>query len=80
VKNEAGRIVLQVRLLADRVQLQGEWLSSDGKGVRLVTSDVPGHQDGLMVIFGPRVKPTDPPFVKPLFQYPSDLHFGELAR
>ncbi len=77
VKNEAGRIVLQVRLLTDRIQLQGEWLDQNGRGIRLVAGDDPST-GALMVTFGPKSKPSAPPFIKPIFKYPSDRHFGEL--
>jgi hypothetical protein len=80
VKNSAGRIALQVRLLPDRVQLQGEWWDTN-HGYRMVASDDPSNPGGFILIFGgPKVHPEDPPFVKPLFVYPSDLHFGELVK
>lgn len=78
VKNGAGRIILQVRVLPDRIQLQGEWWSADGKGFRVVS--VPGTSGGFVYFFGAKQKPTDPPFVQPLFAYPSDTHFGELLK
>jgi hypothetical protein len=77
VKNSTGRIALQVRLLPDRVQLQGEWWSN-GQGFRMVRSpSIPG---GFIVVFGPNQPPEKPPFVVPLFKYPSDTHFGELVK
>jgi hypothetical protein len=93
VKNAAGRIALQVRLLPDRVQLQGEWFAPNAAkiskrnvyGVRIVASDVPGKAGGFLMLFGPGKPPWQPPFapnerpfIKPLFKYPSELHFGEL--
>jgi hypothetical protein len=79
VKNEAGRVVLQTKLLSDRVQLQGEWLNQDGGGLRLVESEDDPPR-GLFVVFGPRKKPSEPPFIKPIFHYPSATHFGELIQ
>lgn len=93
VKNAAGRIALQVRLLPDRVQMQGEWFAPDAAkiskrnvyGIRVVTSDIPGKEGGLFLLFGPGrppyppFRPTEPPFIKPLFKYPSDLHFGKVV-
>jgi hypothetical protein len=78
VKNAEGQIVLQVKVLADRIQLQCEWRGSNDKGVRLVKSNDPTKPGGFIVIFGPNQKPADAPPIKPLFKYPSDLHFGEL--
>jgi len=36
VKDERGRIVLQISILEDRVQIQGEWWHENGKGVRMM--------------------------------------------
>ena len=81
VKNSAGRIALQVRLLPDRVQLQGEWWDG-AQGYRMVASDNPLLPGGFIVLFGNNGsgRPEDPPFVKPLFVYPSKFHLGELAK
>jgi hypothetical protein len=93
VKNAGSRIALQVRLLADRVQMQGEWFAPNAAkiskknvyGIRIVTSDIPGKAGGFFLLFGPGrppwpppFAPNQPPFIKPLFKYPSELHFGEL--
>ena len=77
IRNPQGRVVLQVRLVNDRVQLQGEWWNSSGRGVRLVKSPDPSHPGGLFVFLKTG---NEAPQVQPMFEYPSDLHLGELAK
>jgi hypothetical protein len=77
VKNAAGRIVLQVKILPDRIQLHGEWWGENGQGVRAMR-----HPEGGGALFLPLHAniPDTGPFIEPLFQYPSELHFGELRK
>ncbi len=77
IRNPQGRVALQVRLVNDRVQLQGEWWNSSGRGVRLVKSPDPDHPGGLFVFLKTG---NEAPQVQPIFEYPSDLHLGELAK
>jgi hypothetical protein len=79
VKGASGRIVLQVRVLPDRVQLQGEWWDRPGFGVRMVKSNDPAHPGALIMRFWPTVQP-GPPDIVPMFVYPSELHLGEVAK
>lgn len=78
VKDEDGNIVLQVRLLPDRVQLQGEWWIDEIKGFRLVKD--PQSRAGAMEIMGPAHGPAQVIPIQPIFAYPSELHFGELVQ
>jgi hypothetical protein len=82
VKNPEGRIILQVRVLPDRIQLQGVWwttFKNKSAELTLVQSPDPKHEGALVM-----VRPIDgsQPIVpiKPMFRYPSDLHLGELAQ
>src|SRR6185437_2799491 len=77
VRNAAGKIVLQVVLLSDRIQIQGEWLSPNGHGIRIVKN--PKNNHGLMIGFQGEV-PKDTPEIEPIFNYPSSSHFGELKK
>ncbi len=77
IRNPQGRVVLQIRLVNDRVQLQGEWWNSSGRGVRLVKSPDPSDPGGLFVFLKTG---NEAPQVQPMFEYPSDLHLGELAK
>lgn len=77
VKDESGDIVLQVRLVEDRVQLQGIFYDPTGRGVAL------GKVVGPKGIGGgiERTEPNHPYItmrIQPIFKYPSDLHLGEL--
>ena len=81
VRNAEGKIVLQVRVLPDRIQLQGDWPTGNGHFVRLVDSgkhNVPVGSRGLILQYDGKDDPHLPQ-IKPLFQYPSDLHLGELV-
>jgi hypothetical protein len=41
VIDSTGKVVLQVRALPDRIQLQGEWWSTNGRGIRIVKARNP---------------------------------------
>jgi hypothetical protein len=79
VRNAEGRVILQVKVTNDAIQLQGEWWDEHGQGVRLVKCPdrQTGEIDGCIVILGGIDRPEDQ--IKPIFKYPSDLHPGELA-
>jgi hypothetical protein len=77
VKDETGRIVLQIKLLSDRLQLQGEWWKDEINGVGLFKTRDNG---GIIAIFGTGFKRKDAPEIEPLFVYPSDSHLGELRK
>jgi hypothetical protein len=67
-----GRVVLQVRLFRNGVQIQGEWHHENGEGVR-----VSQNKDGEGT-----VDPVDPMHdehpIERKFKYPSKGHWGEL--
>lgn len=77
VKDSRGNIVLQVRALSDRVQLQGEWWDDEVYGVRLVSAG-PG-KGGLIAQFTPLLRPERTQSIKPLFRYPSETNLGKLS-
>lgn len=74
-------VVLQIRLLPDRIQIQGESWDSPERGVRITRfHDPDSNQSGGAIIY--LVKGQDAcnnrlP-IKPIFRYPSRLHFHEL--
>jgi hypothetical protein len=72
--NNSGEVFLQIRLLADRVQLNGVFYNSEGYGI-----EVYPHPETKgkwrMHILAPETKRRYE--LKPLFKYPSELHFGE---
>jgi hypothetical protein len=72
VRDARGQIALQVKVLADRIQIQGEWWGDDIHGFRLVKNS--------LLIFGPNFRPPQEPEIEPMFVYPSDSHLGELRK
>lgn len=69
-----GRVVLQVRLFSDRVQLQGEWWNDNGIGLRLVrVSKGVGKFANLTRSHDP-----DEPHIELIFKYPNTENLGTL--
>lgn len=73
VKDGKGRVVLQIRLLVNRIQLQGIFYNEDGRGCALYETYDPNHPGGL---FRPNVTDDDFPVIKPIFKYPSSKYLG----
>src|SRR5262249_6626344 len=75
VRDPSGAIVLQIKALRDRIQLQGEWKRKNDSAIRFVKLRGGG---GAMVI-GPNgvFQPTDPK-IEPMFVYPSEMNLGKL--
>jgi hypothetical protein len=67
------RVVLQVRVLPDRIRLQGEWWDKN-RGIRIVKNPQGG---GLIMHLWAEHDP-DEPHIEPIFKYPSDQHLREL--
>jgi hypothetical protein len=78
IKGTDDRIVLQVRLLPDRVQIQGESWFANGSGTRLVMREPPNTGSFLVPLF-PWKNP-DEPHIEPLCLYPGKLHPGACAK
>jgi hypothetical protein len=78
VINPQGRVALQVKVLANRIQLQGEWWSDSTHGMRLVKS--PDGNTGQIVIFGTNARPENTTQIVRMFVYPSEFHLGELRK
>lgn len=75
VKDNNGEIIFQVKHVGARIQLQGKFYGTDGKGIALVKD--PSGRGGLIV-------PLDPNNgadlkITPIFKYPSELHLGEMV-
>jgi hypothetical protein len=73
VKDKYGDIVLQILLLSDRIRLEGKFYNETGEGVALI-----GRKDGVILNIKHNYSKFDYDLV-PIFKYPSNLHFGELA-
>jgi hypothetical protein len=74
VRNANGDVVLQVRALGDRIQLNGIFYGIDGH--RVAISPSKNGKWAEMKILGPT---TDPPKLSPIFKYPSKLHLGQFV-
>jgi len=70
VRDPCGDIVFQAILVGNRVQLQLMLYTYEGKMFGLV-SEGPGK--GGLIVLNQKYK------IKPIFKYPSDLHFGEFV-
>jgi hypothetical protein len=77
VKDNSGHVVLQIRILADLIQLQGEWWSTESAGVRLMKA--PDKANGEIFRLAPNMQHTDS-LISPMFEYPSAEHLGQLAK
>jgi hypothetical protein len=77
VKDPTGDIVLQVKVLEDRVQLQAKFYDSDGRGFAFGKVIGPQGWGGGVEITG-----SERPYLRmkiaPMFKYPSHSHLGEL--
>jgi hypothetical protein len=85
VKDGDGRIVFQLRIFADRVEIQAEWWDKDGKGIRMVqVKDKPDSPDSdkrgfEIFIMNPTFHP-DEPAIESIFRYPSKKYFGQFRQ
>jgi hypothetical protein len=77
VRGPNGDIVLQVRLVGDRIQFQAKMYNSKGIGYVLVKK--PESTDGLKGALLEVRLPGEPmtSVIRPIFRYPSSLHLGE---
>jgi hypothetical protein len=73
-----GVVVFQMRLLSDRVELQGEWRDEFGNGVRLLGNEKMGG--GTMDLWkNPQREQDLMKIIPPMFKYPSVNHWKELV-
>ncbi len=76
VLDSSLHVVLQLKLLQDRVQVQGEWWDNQGHGQRISRSSDPKR--GQLVHLGPQVKSNEA-LIQPMFRYPSKQHWQEFV-
>ncbi len=76
VKDSRGRIVLQLRVLPDVVQVEGEWNTRNG-GARIYNVIYQGTRASSISNFIPADQ--EPQFLQPIFLYPSKEHWAQLA-
>lgn len=79
VRDPSGDVILQVKALADRIQLQAKFYDENGRGFAF--GKVPGPQGwgGGLEFTGP-AHPQLQMKIDPIFRYPSQSHFGEFVQ
>jgi len=78
VRDRSGDVVLQVRLVGNRVQLQMKTFDAHGNGFFFGKGIGPEGVGGIIEMTGP-MHPSLEARIQPIFRYPSDRHLGELA-
>jgi hypothetical protein len=78
VQDSAGHLVLQTRILPDRIALQGEWWDTQGRGIRLRNAPENSTQGSEVDYLGRQNQHIES-LIKPMFLYPSKEHWRELA-
>jgi hypothetical protein len=76
VLDSSLHVVLQLKLLQDRVQVQGEWWDSQRHGLRISRS--PDAKRGQVMQLGPEIKRNEA-LIEPMFKYPSKQHWQEFV-
>jgi hypothetical protein len=71
-----GKVILQVKVLKDRVQIQGDWKQKDGLAIRFVQE--PGQGAGGRIVIRDGIFRKTDPEIKPMFEYPSERNLGKL--
>jgi len=78
IKDLTGEIILQIRLIEDRIQLQGKFYHSDGSGVEIGILGIDKNYPGGIHFLGSDT--LSELKVQPIFVYPSNQHLGELRK
>lgn len=78
VKDSSGDVVLQLRLIEDRVQFQAKFYDLRGNGVALGKVRGPNGKIGGSIEITGTAHPNLTLHIEPIFKYPSELHLGEL--
>jgi hypothetical protein len=71
IRDRTGDVVLQVRALARKIQLQGKWYDKTGRMVAICVQP-------QLISLDRSAQNRDRVKIKPAFQYPSERHMGEL--
>jgi hypothetical protein len=86
VRDPKGQVVLQVRVLGDRIQIQGAWaLGPEWKpagAAQVVIRQDPANPSEAQFVFYPShpAEGVHWPKIRPIFEYPSERHLGEYRR
>jgi hypothetical protein len=78
VEDGREKVVLKVRILSDKVQLEGEWHDESGKGVRIADTHAPLVEGGAQIINLQGFDDDPAAFtIMPIFKYPSSENWGD---
>jgi hypothetical protein len=82
VKDGADHVVFQIRILSDRIQLQGEWRDEFGHGIRIAKCPPEAPKPGGCITFwnNAEAERAQEYLIEPIFQYPSRKHWREFAK
>ena len=78
VKNASGEVVLQIKLVEDRIQFQGKLYDSNGRGIAFGKMLGQDGWGGGIEMTGQN-HPNLEMKINPIFKYPSELHLGEFV-
>ncbi len=79
VRDPSGDVILQIRLVEDRVQFQAKLYDSTKRRIGFGKTLGPEEWGGAIEFTGPN-RPSLNLKISPLFKYPSALHLGELVQ
>lgn len=79
VKDGRGHVVIQIKVLPDKVQIQGEWREF-GRGLRMIKSWDKEHPGAMFNFWAnsQQEQQAESP-IPPMFKYPSREHWAEFA-
>ncbi len=74
VRDSRGKVILQVKVLADRIQLQGIFWAANGFGFAIWV------ENGMALMRHLKPNGHYNHVIQPMFKYPSDMHLGEQVK
>jgi hypothetical protein len=77
LKDPSGDIILQIKLVEDRIQFQAKLYDASGRRIGFGKSQSP--EGGGVLEFTGQKHPELELKIQPIFKYPSELHLGEFA-
>ena len=83
IKDSRGDVVLQVRYLADRLQIAAEWRDQFGRGQEWAkcSGDASKPKTGCIIPWGSsQTELQNEVVIDPIFQYPSSERLGEFVK
>jgi hypothetical protein len=84
VLDGGGQVVLQIRLLPDRMVLWGEWHNEFDQAAQITDCTDPDDSNrkvACVEIYGPALpEKTNKVHIEPLFEYPSKNHWGDYKK